>query len=227
MPWNEIFWFLVVFLAIQLIYMLLLSRGKVSKEYLKNNTVYKMIAISVMLIIMNFVDYRYIFIGLLALYTYIIIKWIFNVVKGRETATRLLLFTGVYVPILLSNFFPKPWNGILMMIGCPMSLIFLWHTYKNPYYNACWLDTVINEIMEGVNKGCNYTSRPIVLERESSQPFIVTYKGIKIWFKKEYIIFKISENYFNKLGRPDLKSLAERVSEKILDTKYPTSNKMK
>jgi CDP-diglyceride synthetase len=80
MEWTEILWFLIIFVAVQFIFMKLLSRGKVSKDYMKNNTLTKLIAVSVMLIIMNFVDGQYIFIGLLALYTYIVIKWTYKIV---------------------------------------------------------------------------------------------------------------------------------------------------
>lgn len=223
MEWTEILWFLIIFVAVQFIFMKLLSRGKVSKDYMKNNTLTKLIAVSAMLIIMNFVDSQYIFIGLLALYTYIVIKWTYNVIKGRDTIIRLLLFIGVYIPILLGNFVPKPWSAILMSIGFPMSLLFLWHTYKNPYYNACWLDTLINAITKDIKKECAYTARPIIIEREIPKPFIVTYRGIKIWFKKDRMIFKIKEKYFNKLGRPDLKELAEKVSERIIQEKFPNN----
>jgi hypothetical protein len=55
----------------------------------------------------------------------------------------------------------------------------------------------------------------------------VYYRGIRIWFKREKVIFKISEKAYNRFDKPELKLFATKFADRILDAKYPTFDQVR
>ena len=149
----------------------------------------------------------------------IIIISIYNSVKKRDSIKRYLYSILVYIPLFMMNFFqdnPIVIN-ILAFIPLPMALLYFVFLYRYPFYSQYWVEGSIDEILSQVEKGCGYSPKPITVFKSTGKRFITGCRGLKIMFREEKTIVRMSRKYHKACGSPNLKEFSDRITEKIIE----------
>lgn len=219
---------LVLFFGItgNLLYFKYFSKTKYSIEFKKRTITILTIRLSVFmfcLVLFGSINVHFgIFIGVFVYGLYLL----YQVLKRRESPVKAIFYltlSGMVIP----EYFCSSWHSIFSIFFFPVMLFAMGYISRNPWDNPYWYEIAITEAKKELKTDCVYTSRPIILTRHVPFPFLVYYRGIRIWFKREKVIFKISEKAYNRLDKPELKLFATKFADRILDAKYPTFDQVR
>ncbi|MBA7681665.1 hypothetical protein ES703_90005 [subsurface metagenome] len=143
---------------------------------------------------------------------------LYNCMKGRQAwRIFILLFVGI-VLILLS---PTLETGrfLIILIGFLFLTGFFVYHFRYPHLNPMWLDDMAKKAAGGVEKKCRYSSKPVIVHIPSQKTSCSRSFGIFLLFKKKNAVVKISRDFHEMLGRPNMERYAEelvrRIKEKI------------
>jgi len=143
----------------------------------------------------------------------------YNCIKGRQEWRRLiLLFTGVNL-IVLSPFIKAEFKMMVIILGLLFVTGFFIYLFRYPHLNPMWLQDAAKKAAESIEKNCRYSPKPVVVSIPSKRTSCTKIPGICLLFKKRNVIVKMTRDFHEKLGRPNMEKYAEelvkRVKEKI------------
>jgi hypothetical protein len=78
-----------------------------------------------------------------------------------------------------------------------------------------WLADLAKKSAQDIKKDCKYSSKPVVIPIPSKKTSYTGSIGISLLFKKKNVVVKISRDFHEKLGRPNLEKYAEALVKNI------------
>lgn len=146
--------------------------------------------------------------------------------KGRQSWIRfLLIFIGVNI-ILLNPFLEGLPKLLSLVVGVAFVFGFFVYQFRYPHLNVMWLENTAKKAVESVEKGCKYSSKPVIVPIPSRRTSCTGSSGLFLLFKKKHAIVKIKKDFHTKLGSPNMEKYAEelvkRIKEKIKSEKKET-----
>jgi hypothetical protein len=117
----------------------------------------------------------------------------------------------------LALFFDNIMSIICLYSGLGFFIYGFYIIRKNPYYYYEWINSIVEETINEIDEKGIYSSKPFIIKIDNQKEFFTKGKGIKIWFKKDKIIYKMHRKKFYKLGEPKLDLFYSKLTEKILE----------
>ncbi len=216
MNWINILVFMLVLIPVTILSGKIFSRGKAKTINLTKKSLIPLILVIPYLLFMEKFPQWFSWFFLAGFVAYFTILGIVRVIRGLESPKRYLLYVGVFIPILFLKFIDNSWVIPVVAINQIMFVFFAIYMFRNPSMNGYWIEAKLEEITEGLKKGCPYGKKPVIVERGNEFPFITGIRGLRIWVKKNRSIVKISKKMHEKIGSPDLLSFSEKLVEEII-----------
>lgn len=145
----------------------------------------------------------------------------YKCLKRRQTwGPFLLLFAGIIL-ILLSPVLKLPVKFISIALGLVLIFGFFFHLFRYPHLNAMWLADTAKKAAENIEKDCRYSPKPVIVPIPSKKTSCTSAIGLYLLFKKNRAIVRMSKDFHEKMGRPNMeeyaKELVKRIKRKIED----------
>lgn len=215
--WNIIFGSMFIVLLYFSIH-LIVNRGKIELKYMFIAVLYSLLIglpvtfFSLYPEKMNLAFYvGYYTVFLLPVY----VNEFYNCIKGRQEWRRLILiFFGVNL-IVLSPFAKGGLKMMLIILGLLFISGFFLYLFRYPHLNPMWLQDTAQKAAENIEKNCKYSSKPVVVSIPSKKTSCTKGQGVNMFFKKKNVIVKISKDFHEKLGRPNMERYAEELVRRI------------
>jgi hypothetical protein len=215
--WNIIFGLMFIVLLYFSIH-LIINRGKIEVRYMFIAVLYSLLIglpvtfFSLYPERMNLTFYVvYYAVFLLPVY----VNEFYNCIKGRQEWRRLILiFFGVNL-IILSPFAKGGLKMLLIVLGLLFVSGFFVYLFRYPHLNPMWLQDTAQKAAENIEKNCKYSSKPVVLSIPSKKTSCTKGQGVTLFFKKKNVIVKISKDFHEKLGKPNMERYAEELVRRI------------
>lgn len=213
----EIGVFLIVFFLVNIFVKKWMINGKIETKRLIKKTLISLVIIAPMMFFIYYIDYEksqpfLLYFFLLFVVYLIIMSFIKKVPKDY------------YYPILagfifyaIANFFDNILSMVFMIMGIACFFYGFYIMRKNPYYHYEWITNVVNEVAKNITEKGTYSSKPYIVKSENRKEFFTSGKGIKIWVKKDKIIYKINKKLFHQIGEPKLDLLFNNLTKIIIE----------
>ena len=217
-----IIFFVLFMLILQILLRYFLSHRKLHiKKVFSQSFKQILIMIPILLVFMIFFSHNdwFSLIFTAVMFFLVIASVIYNFVKKRDSMKRYIYFILVYIPLFMMNFFQdnSAVTTILAFIPLPMAVFYFVFLYRYPFYSQYWVEGSIDEILSQVEKGCGYSPKPITVFKSTGKRFITGCRGLKIMFREEKTIVRMSRKYHKACGSPNLKEFSDRITEKIIE----------
>jgi len=135
--------------------------------------------------------------------------------KKRQSWTGFILVSIGVIPILISPFLDFSLRLLSIGIGWAFLTGFFTYLFRYPHLNPMWLDDVAKKTATVIEKDCKYSSKPVVVPIPSKKTSLTGTFGLFLLFKKTHAIVKMSEDFHEKLGRPNMEKYAEELVKRI------------
>jgi hypothetical protein len=145
----------------------------------------------------------------------------YKCIKGRQTwGPFLLIFIGIIL-ILLSPVLELPARFIIILLGMAIISGYFFYLFRYPHLNAMWLADTAKKAAENIEKDCRYSPKPVIVPIPSKKTSCTSAIGLYLLFKKNRAIVRMSKDFHQKLGSPNMeeyaKELVKRIKQKIED----------
>lgn len=209
--------FLLTFFSIQFF----ITHGKIKfkKEFLRI-----FIVIAIVLVITFFLEKSpeynsdintYFFIGVII---FAVFSFFLNVKRGYSFVFSFLSAASI-ICLMISFNFEGILFGIFYSFGMGISVFSLYLVWKYPFHNCKWLEGLAYEVSEKIQTKGKYSSKPIIIKINSSKTFLTGNRNLKIWFKKDHVVLKISKKFHKNLNYPNLEDFSELFLREIINYK--------
>ncbi|UCE41600.1 MAG: hypothetical protein JSV17_01010 [Candidatus Aminicenantes bacterium] len=212
---------LLVFLGMLILYFgihLVINRGKIKFDYLVIAILYSF-AIGVPVAYYSGSPDKFMPVFYVIYYTVFLLPFFgyefYKCFRGRQTwGPFLLIFIGIIL-ILLSPVLEHPVKFISILSGLALISGYFFHLFRYPHLNAMWLADMAKKAAENIEKDCRYSPKPVIVTTPSKKTSCTSAIGLYLLFKKNRSIVRMSKDFHQKLGRPNMEEYAKELVKRI------------
>jgi hypothetical protein len=139
----------------------------------------------------------------------------FSIVKGRGPRSRSICGILGLTILVLVPFFPLDTIFVPILLGLAGIGSYIAFHVRYPLLNPMWLSALIADAAKDAPLGCGYSPKPITVRIPSRISFLASSFGCSVYVRKDRTTIWMKERLHERLGRPNLEILAQRIAERI------------